>query len=160
MEFEEKKHKMREMLRDEKITDEEYKLDLDFIKAQYKDIDEVTEAIDWYSEMMKITDIFEEDKTILVNGTLEAKRDLLSRLGSNLVWNDEKLSIYCKRSINILIEGIKRIRVEYPKFEPKNYHMPQCLNERIGVYFPFYSSLLQTWDNVRKEVRNGKEANF
>ncbi len=54
------------------------------------------------------------------NGTFEAKRNILSGLGSNLTWNDEKLSIYSKKSISTLIEGVKRIKSEFPKFEPKS----------------------------------------
>ena len=92
--------------------------------------------------MMKITDLIEKDKEIIENGTPEAKRNFLSELGSNLVWNDEKLSIYSRKSIEKLIEGIKRIKLEFPKFEPKNYQVPQGLNEKTSEFSPVFSTLL------------------
>lgn len=141
-EFEQKKHKMREMLRDENITNDEYQTDLEMITVQYKDIKEDIDENDWYSDMLKITDLIELDKKIIENGTIEAKRNLLSTLGSNLVWNDEILSIYSKKSINTLVEGIKRTKSEFPKFEPKNYQVPQGLNKKNQAFDPIFSSLL------------------
>ena len=159
IEYEQKKRKMREMLRDEKITDEEYAADLEYLKSQYENDNKENDDIDWYSEMMEITNLIEEDKNVLENGTSEAIRNLLSRLGSNLVWNDEKLSIYSSKPINKLVEGIKNIKLKFPKFEPKNYQIPQGLNEKIRPFDPIFSTMLLTWDNVRTEIINDKSAN-
>lgn len=155
-ELEHKKHKMREMLRDEKITEDEYKTDLEMLNLQYKDLDEIRSDNDWYSEMLDITSLIEEIRKVIRNNTFESKRNILSRLGSNLVWNDKELSIYSKKSIEKLVEGIKRIKLEFPKFEPKNYQVPQGLNEKIGLSDPIFSTMLTTWDNVRIEILNKK----
>ena len=156
IEFEIKKRKMREMLRDEKITEEEYKSDLEYLKSQYNDGSKEDNDIDWYSEMMEITNLIEEDKKVLENGTPEAIRNLLSRLGSNLVWDDEKLHIFSNKSINKLVDGIKSIKLRFPKFEPKNYQLPQGLNEKIRPFDPIFSTMLRTWDDVRTDILERK----
>ena len=102
--------------------------------------------------MMEITNLIEEDKKVIENGTPEAIRNLLSRLGSNLVWDDEKLHIFSNKSINKLVDGIKSIRLKFPKFEPKNYQVPQGLNEKIRPFNPIFSTMLRTWDDVRTEI--------
>ena len=142
-EFELKKFKMRELLRDGKITDDEYKSDLQILINQYKDTNEEIKENDWYSEMMEMTNLIEEIEKVIEKGTLEAKRNILSRLGSNLIWNDEKLSIYSRKSINTLVEGIKGIKSEFPKFEPKKYQVPQGSNEKNRAFDPIFSTMLR-----------------
>jgi len=142
LDFEEKKRKTREMLRDEKITEAEYKMDLEKLKRDYSDLLEKTTARDWQKEMLEITNIMGEIEKIMESGTTEARRLLLSQLGSNLVWNDEKLFIYNKKSIMTLIKGINCLRTEYPKFEPKKYVMTQGSNEKTEPKDPVFSTML------------------
>jgi hypothetical protein len=139
-EFERKKYKMRGMLRDSSITNEEYSQDLEFLKNEYNDLEEKAEDLNWYSEMIGITDIIKNINNVIENGTFESKRNILSLAGSNLVWNDEKLSIYSKKSINILVEGIKRIKSEYPEFEPNKYVVPQGLNKKNEPFDQIFSN--------------------
>ena len=141
-EFESKKRKMREMLRDENITNEEYVMDLEMLKSKYKDIDDTVQEKDFYTEMMDIVDVIEKLQIVMKNGDVQAKRNILSRLGSNLVWNDEILNIYNKKSIQILIDGIKRLRKENPKFEPKKYVVAQGLNRKNQAFDPVFSTML------------------
>ncbi|MCX6753002.1 MAG: recombinase family protein [Candidatus Nomurabacteria bacterium] len=140
--FENKKRKTRELLRDNKITSEEYNEDLVLLKQEYQDTQEPLKENDWYTEMIEITDIIEKIDEILENGTFESKRSILSRAGSNLVWNEEKLNISNSKAINTLIEGIKHIKLKYPKFEPKNYQVPQSLNEKTSDFSPVFSMML------------------
>ena len=93
--------------------------------------------------MMDITDIIEKLRGVFENGTLESKREILSRLGSNLVWNDKVLDIHCLKSIETLIEGIKSIKSEYPKFEPRNHVVVDSLNEKNEPCDPIFSTLLR-----------------
>lgn len=74
--------------------------------------------------------------------SIQAKRNILSKLGSNLVWEDKELSIYNDNSINKLVEGIKYARVINPKFEPKNIVVNESLNEKTEVFSSVFSSLL------------------
>jgi DNA invertase Pin-like site-specific DNA recombinase len=146
--FETKKRKMREMLRDGKITDEEYSLDLNVLKKEYSDTEQTLVESNWYEEMIGITDIIEKINDVMKNGTFEAKRSILSQAGSNLTWNDKILSIHSKKSINTLIEGIKRIKSEFPKFEPRNYVAIQGLNEKNEPFDPIFSMMLHIVNEV------------
>ena len=148
-EFEEKKRKTREMLRDEKITESEYKIDLEKLNKDYSDLQQKSTIRDWHKEMLEITDITRKITDIMESGSQESKRLLLSQLGSNLVWNDEKLFIYNKKSIAPLIDGIKFLRTEYPEFEPRKYVMAQGLNEKTEPNDPVFSNLLPLLDAFR-----------
>lgn len=46
------------------------------------------------------------------------------------------------QEINVLIEGIKGIKSEFPWFEPKKSFIQQGLNEKTGMFLPVFSSLL------------------
>lgn len=143
-EYEMKKSKLRGMLRDDRFTDEEYKTDLQLLTEEYTDVTTTESSdTDWYEEMLSIVDltqgiveIFQQD------GLFQYKRELLSKLGSNLVWNDEELNIYNKKSVTTLIEGVKRIKSEIPKFEPKLSFMEQGLNEKTEPFHPVFSMML------------------
>mgnify|MGYP000423044069 CR=1 FL=1 len=130
------------MLRDEQITDEEYKADLGSLTKRYASVGTEKPKTDWYSEMNEIVDLTLCVKGILEKGSMKAKRNILSKLGSNLVWNEEILNVYNKKSVNTLVQGIKSIKSNYPKFEPKNCQVPQGLNEKTSEFSPVFSSLL------------------
>ncbi|MFZ2728684.1 MAG: recombinase family protein, partial [Minisyncoccia bacterium] len=118
-EHEAKKSKLRQMLRDEQITSDEYKADIESLNKQYALVEGQGADINWYSKMNDIVDLTLSAKEVLENGTLQAKRNILSRLGSNIVWNEKELFIYNDISINKLVECLKGIKVENPMFEPK-----------------------------------------
>ncbi len=106
----------------------------------------------WYTGMIEITDVIQKINEVMEDGTNESKRSILSQAGSNLVWNDEILSIHCNKSIDTLIEGIKRIKSEFPKFEPRFCVAPQGLNEKTDDFSPAFSMMLRTWDDVRMSL--------
>lgn len=54
------------------------------------------------------------------HGTVKEKKDVLSKLRSNLIWNEEKLNISNKIWIDVYIKGRKKVLSKYPMFEPKN----------------------------------------
>lgn len=142
-EYENKKTRLRQMLRDEQINPEEYKIDLDNLNKQYTIIGDKKENIDWYSKMNEIVDLTLCTKEIIEKGTMQAKRNILSKLGSNLVWNEENLSIYNSKAINKLVEGIKGIKEKNPKFEPKNCVVWKGLNEKTSEFSPVFSAWLR-----------------
>lgn len=142
-EFESKKARLRQMLRDEQITGDEYKADLELLNKQYDITGNNGVSVDWYSKMMEIVDLTLCAKEILEKGTVQAKRNLLSKLGSNLVWNDENLSIYNDISVNKLVEGIKEAKAKNPEFEPKKYVVNKGLYEKTGLFCPVFSTMLR-----------------
>ena len=142
-EFESKKTRLRQMLRDEQITNEEYQSDLKDLNNRYSSTNKKEDEKDWYSKMNNIADLLVSAKEVLQKGTMQSKRNVLSKLSSNLVWNEEKLSIYNAKEINKLVEGIKGIKSKFPKFEPKNYQAPQGPKEKTDAFSPVFSMMLR-----------------
>ena len=108
--------------------------------------------IDWYSKMNEIADLTLCMKEILEKGSMQAKRNILSKLGSNLIWNDEKLSISNSNAINKLVEGIKRAKAINSKFEPKNYRINKGLKEKTSSFQPVFSTLLRGEDSNLRPI--------
>ncbi len=119
-EYEEKKAKTRAMLRDEKISQEDYDKDIVRLNHEFSDVNEKAEQIDWYSRLMEIADITGRVATVLQSDDVQAKRNIISALGSNLVWDDENLLIINKKEIQALIDGVKKNKLIISEFEPKN----------------------------------------
>lgn len=142
-EFESKKARLRQMLRDEQITNEEYQSDLKDLNNKYSSTGKEEKAKDWYSKMNNIANLLVSAKDVLINGTMQSKRNVLSELSSNLVWNEENLSIHNSKEINKLVEGIKGIKSKFPKFEPKNYQAPQGPKEKTDAFSPVFSMMLR-----------------
>ena len=147
VEYETKKSRLREMLRDQQITDDEYKVDLETLSGRYAITGTKKNDIDWYSKMNEMADLTLCMKEILEKGSMQAKRNILSKLGSNLIWNDEKLSISNSNAINKLVEGIKRAKAINSKFEPKNYRINKGLKEKTSSFQPVFSTLLRGEDS-------------
>ncbi len=141
-EFEEKKRRTRVMLRDKQITQEEYDADIATLQREYPDTKEKKVGTDWYSRMMEITDISSRIVNVLNSNNVQAKRNILAALGSNLVWNDKELLIINRPEIDVLINGVTKIRSEYPKFEPRNHVMDKGLNEKTSEFSPVFSTML------------------
>lgn len=142
-EFEKHKARSREMLRDKHISLQEYNEDIASLNDRYSDINEEVKSVDWYSEMNEIVDLTQELKETLNSGSVQSQRVILSRLGSNLVWNDENLNIINRKSVNTLIKGLRLIRSNYPKFEPKNYVINKGSKEKTEPNDPVFSILLR-----------------
>ncbi len=92
--------------------------------------------------MNKIINLTEGIHNVFNTDSIPAKRRLLSELGANLVWNSEKLNIYCKKSIQILIDGMKSIKSDFIKSEPKIYPYIQGSNEKITIEMATFSKML------------------
>lgn len=142
-ELQEKRAKTRAMLRDEKITQAEYDEDIKRLESEYADVHtQKTGKVDWYARLMEITDITAGVSHVLKGEDAASKRNILSSLGSNLIWDDKNLTIINTKEVDALIAGIKRVKAEYPKFEPKNYRVNKGQNEKTGDFSPAFSSLL------------------
>ncbi len=142
--FQEKKANLRAMYRDGKFTEEEYNEDLESLNVEYADVNETSvEAIDWYSRLMEIADITERIAGVFKSDNVEAKRKMLSSLGSNLTWDSEELNIHNDIAIEKLIEGIKRAKSVNPEFEPKNYVVNKGSKEKTEPKDPVFSIMLR-----------------
>lgn len=148
-EYESKKGRLRQMLRDEHISPEEYKNDLRDLDSTYAVAKDKNTRIDWYLRMNEIVDLTQSAREIFEKGTIKAKRTILSKMSSNLVWNEEELFIYNDIAINKLVECVKGIKAKYPEFEPKNYIVPQGSKEKTDEFSPVFSTLLAWRDAFR-----------
>ena len=146
VEFEKKKTRLRAMLRDNQITDDEYASDLEVLKKQYPESTE-KKQVDWYSRMNEIVDITLCIKKVLEEGTTEQKRNILSKLGSNLVWDDKELIIRNDSGIEKLVESIQRNKELNPEFEPKNEVDFKGLNEKTEPFGSVFSIMLPRQDS-------------
>lgn len=72
----------------------------------------IEEVIKDFNLMSEIMDIFK-------NGSPEDKKSSLLELGSNLVITDQNISIYNKKTIQILINGLRKAKDKNGGFEPK-----------------------------------------
>jgi DNA invertase Pin-like site-specific DNA recombinase len=142
MEFNKKKARLREMLRDGQITDGEYQSDLGTLTVRYENIEKKAPQADWFKEMNEIVDLTRCAAEIAQSDDFEEKRNLLTKLGSNLVWNEEKLNVYSRKSIEKLVEGIKRTKQINSKFEPSNYFTGKGVIEKTEPNDPVFSNLL------------------
>lgn len=142
-EYEARKTRLRTMLRDEQITNDEYKNDLEALGKHYVGVDEKKNKVDWYSRMIEIVDLTLSTKKILEKGSIQAKRNILSRLGSNLIWDEENLSIYNSSEVNKLVEGLKCAKQINQEFEPRNCVVYKGLNEKTEVFSSVFSTMLR-----------------
>ena len=148
-EYESKKSRLRNMLRDEQITNEEYKIDLEELNRRYDQSSIKKSDVDWYRKMNEIVDLTLCAIEVLQSGSIQAKRNILSKLGSNLVWNDKELNIYNSSAVNKLVEGIKLAKSISPKFEPSNFVVGKGLNEKTDAFSPVFSTMLPLVDKFR-----------
>lgn len=149
IELQEKKARMRALLRDDKVTQSEYEEDIKLLDKEYKDVNKTEVGIDWYSRLMEIVDISSRIADVLRSDNVEAKRKIISALGSNLIWNDKILMINNAPEINCIIECVKSLKREYPKFEPEKYVVAKGLNEKTESFEPAFSKMLPVYDEFR-----------
>ncbi|MBP9782544.1 MAG: hypothetical protein KBC50_02325, partial [Candidatus Pacebacteria bacterium] len=79
----------------------------------------------------------------LESDDIQAKRNIISALGSNLIWDDENLLIINKKEIQALIDGVKRIKSTYHKFEPKLSFAGQGVKEKTPLEKDVFSIMLR-----------------
>jgi site-specific DNA recombinase len=134
--LEKEKRMLRDMYRKEMISEEEYKVDLAELEQKYNNNGNVSYVSDWFDELNNIVDLGVEMKNIINNGTVKQKKDILSRLRSNLVWDEENLSISNVFWMDTYIKGRKEVLSQYPWFEPRNNLVNKRKNTDLTVLCP------------------------
>lgn len=135
--FEKEKKKLRSMYRMEMISEAEYKSDLIDLENKYGPQEKKKQHVsDWFDNLNKIVDIGLEMKNVIENGTVNEKKDIMSRFGSNLVWNEENLSVSNDSWMDTYIKGRKQVLSKYPWFEPRNNVVNKGKNTDLTVLCP------------------------
>jgi hypothetical protein len=99
--------------------------------------------------MMSISDMLVGLQNVFEKGSINAQKGLLADLGTNLVWNGEEVFVYNKKPIQTLIDGVKSIRADFEKSEPKIILNLQDLNEKTDHFQPVFSTMLGLQDDFR-----------
>lgn len=147
-----KKKRRREMLAEGLITEEEYKSDIADLEARYKP-QEKSVDIDWTKRANEIVDLAQELVSVMeAKDEIQSKRKILSRLGSNIVWDDEKLSIYFAKPIETLFRGFDEIKKINDKFEPKKYVVNKGVKEKTPLENEVFSTLLPRQDSNLRPI--------
>jgi len=142
-----KKKRVREMYALELISKEEFETDYREIEKQEQDYDKsINHFKDYYSELDNLLNLCASFIKIMKNGSQKEKKELFSRFPSNLVWNEQKLSIYKPKWLKAFEKGRKMILLKYGSVEPENQPINKGKNTDKSVLCP---TLLRWLDRVR-----------
>jgi hypothetical protein len=146
---EKRKKRIIQMMADEAISAQDGRLALEELNREIASGNVKKTKVAWFETAIEIADLTQEFVAIMESDDVKSKRATLSQFGSNLIWNEEKLSIINKKWTNVLAEGLKEAKCEKPQFEPRNIVDTSDSNEVFASVRPI---LLRTWDNVRKVI--------
>ena len=108
------------------------------INNQIAELSKEKPAVDWLKKAEEIVDITEVMTGIISGGTVEDKRVYLSRLSSNLIWDEQELSIINTEPIQRLIDGLKQAKAKSRLFEPR---FSEALKDKTEAF----TSVCPTW---------------
>lgn len=142
-----KKKRRREMLAEGLISEDEYKSDIADLEARYKPQKKQVD-LDWTKRANEIVDLAQEFVNVMeAKDQIQPKRAILTRLGSNIVWDEEKLSIYFAKPLEALFKGFDEMKSLNEEFEPKKYQVVQGSNEKTEPKDPVFSTMLRDQDS-------------
>lgn len=128
--YENKKKNAIRLFIEGKIDEDEKKSFVSDLDKSYADLKENTsKKINWTAKLEDILDLTTNIKDVISNGSFEAKRSILTRLGSYWVWNDKELLINNTESINTFINGIKTVKPILSEFGNQKALVMQGLND-------------------------------
>ena len=142
------KQKLRQLFTEGLISAEEFREDARVLEASLTSLsDSQTQEKHWSDFLSTVVDTVYGLEVILEKGTAKQKKELLRLLGSNLIWNEEKLFISKPKWLSAFIEGRKTVLAQYPVFEPENQPKNKGRNTLLDTYCP---TVLGWLDDVRK----------
>ena len=145
LEYENKKKKAVKLFIEGKIDEQEKIFFFEEVEKEYADIKVGSvPKINWVEKLNELFDLTSTFKDIMQTGTFEAKRSVLTRLGSNWVWNDKELLIHNTNAVNTLISGIKTLKPILSKFGNEKALVEQGLNDDNST---LCITLRKRWDS-------------
>jgi site-specific DNA recombinase len=128
--LEARKKKYRQMLADNQVNHSDYKSDIEEIDKELSDInDRKSKDCDWQKKSGEIVDLTTEIIATLKGDSIKDKRAMFTKLGSNLIWNEEILNIINLEPIQKLVNGLNEARTKNPQFEPESIIDTSSQNE-------------------------------
>ncbi|WP_299676160.1 recombinase family protein [uncultured Dokdonia sp.] len=135
--LETKREKLRRLFVEGMISMDEFKKDIATLEEELNLKQKGKKyAEDWYNEMDGLLDNLQSLGQIIKKADYNSKKELLKSLGSNLVWNEEKLFIIKPDWLEHFIKGRKMLHKKYKSFEPKNNVINKGLNSVLDVRCP------------------------
>jgi hypothetical protein len=98
--------------------------------------DESTENTNWLDQAKKQFNFMSELQNILENGNMEDKKELFYTFRTNLKMNGKNLSVFNAKSINLFIDCLNTLKIEFPAFEPEKSLARQKKNSTFGAVVP------------------------
>ena len=146
MELEIKKARYRDMLANGLITPDEYATDIALINNEIQVSLEPVSQRGYLRFIDEILCIGSEIVRAFESDDVTHKRAILAKLGSNFIWNEEKLVIINRPVVQMLIDGLMQAKVKNDRFEPQNSLADK---DETGVFDTVSPILRSTCDNVR-----------
>ncbi len=148
------KKRTREMFSLGLISQQEFKADYQGIILKEQAFEsKQTHFKDYYDELEALLDLCSGLVTVMEKGTQQEKRDLLSRFPSNLVWDEEILSIHKPKWLLAFEKGRKTLLLKNTHVEPKDSLVNKGQNTPLRVLCP---TLLGWLDTVRTYMKEDK----
>lgn len=117
IQYDDKKKKVMKLFIEDKISEEDRNTYLSDLENEYSDLKETSiPKVDWLAKLNEITDLTTSFKEIIQKGDIKAKREVLSALGSHIVWDSKNLFIYNKKSVETVFKGLKMIKGYFEGF--------------------------------------------
>lgn len=146
--IEDEKKRLRELLRKGLITESEYMEDVDVLKTKLNDLPQTIRVDDWMRRLNEILNMSSEITRIIEKGDVKKKKALFDRIGLNLIWDEENLSISNAKWMEVFKKGRKSALAKFKAFEPENNVGNKRTNEGISPYRPMMCGWL---DDVRTQ---------
>lgn len=130
-EVEKEKDNLRALLRRGIINDAEYKKDLATLENGVPDV--VSEKKPWKELMNEMVNLGTDCKEVFEKGDIKAKKQVLYKSQSNLIWDEEKLYIIRPNWLNKYVEAVKYAKEELATVEPNFILENPNENKNISV---------------------------
>lgn len=146
--------RLRQMYLDELISDEEFRSEKQKFTAQKAELSATDQPfLEPKADLKDVLATFQNAGEIIRSGSYDSKTDLLHKLSSNLVWDEENLRIirpdWLTELMEVRILMMAEIELFEPAKQPKNKR-PQALFEHLSP------ALLRQWDVVRTLYQEAK----
>lgn len=148
--LEKRKLRLKNAFLDGVFSIEEYQAERSRIEElEHQTSQDYSQNIRWKDLLLSLINLGAETRCIWKNGDIEQKRMVLARFQSNLIWDEEKLSIYKPKWLETLIFGLNEVNAEIRVIEPKKNLINQYDLQGLKDSLP---ALCRMWDTLRTEV--------
>lgn len=115
--LEERKKRAKDAFLDGVFSQEEYQEEKVRLEQEEKNQKAQPKKKDWYTISSQLVSLGYEMKLVWENGQVNQKREILQKLQSNFVWNEENLNVFNTKWIDTILKHLPRVNEEQIKIE-------------------------------------------